>query len=293
MHGNHILALCLLNAAHGYSAPSPRFVAIASLPARHAIYTHRFKFRQIEAEMLHNERSQSFAVGQLDGFGRAASEDVDVLIHDVDAAFFRWGAGEDVVGEEGAGVGGGVVVHHLEIDRVFHFHRRNPASDLLTLAGDVEEPIITFAGESMGGSTRRDRRAVHRDWKRAGEGAKARIDYIGTAADCDSEKHMLARTLVTRVKKEDPGCVPHRVKADCLESGMHEARVFEAIAATTGSDDLGLQAFGVETNWPTEKDVEAFEWDGRGMVKQYAGQGIIGRSARAGIVDPCEVSIEV
>ena len=190
-------------------------------------------------------------------------------------------------------MGGDVVVHHLEIDRVFHFHGRDPALDFFAVAGDVEEPIIAFAGEAVGGRTRRDWSAVDGDRDGAGEGAEARVDDVGSAADCDGEEHVLARAFVARFEKEDAGGVPDGGKADRLESGVHEACVFEAVAAAAGGDDLGLQPFGVEPDWATEEDVEAFEGDAGGVGAQDAGEGIVGRCARASVVDACEVGIEV
>src|SRR6266436_2359151 len=84
------------------------FSAIFSLPARHPIHAHRLKFREIEAEVLRDERTQGFAIRQLRGFGDTVADEVDALVHDVDAAFSGCGAGEDVVGEEGSRVRSGV-----------------------------------------------------------------------------------------------------------------------------------------------------------------------------------------
>lgn len=66
------------------------------------------------------------------------------LVHYVDATFFDDGAGEDGVGEEGRWVARYVVVHHLKIDGVFHFHRRGPTLDLFAILGDVEKPIVSL-----------------------------------------------------------------------------------------------------------------------------------------------------
>jgi hypothetical protein len=93
-------------------------------------------------------------------FGHAIADNVDALIHDVDAPFLGHGAGEDVVSEEGRWVGRYVVVHHFEIDGIFFFHGRNPAGNLLAILADVKDPIVSFTGKTMGRRSRRDRSAI-------------------------------------------------------------------------------------------------------------------------------------
>ena len=71
--------------------------------------------------------------------------------------------------------------------------------------------------------------------------------------------------------------MPDGDEADRFKSGVHKARVFEAVTATTACDDLGLQAFGVEANRPAEKDVEAFEGDAGDMGLENSSEGVVGR----------------
>jgi hypothetical protein len=224
----------------------PAAAALGLPPARDAIHAHRFEFGEIEAEVLRDERAQGFAVRQLGGFGGAVADDVDALVHDVDAAVLGGGAGEDVVGEERGRVGGDVMVHHLEIDGVFLFHGGDPALDLFAIAGDIEEPIVAFVSKAVGGGARRDGGAVDGDGKGAGEGAEAGVDDVAGTLECDGEEHVLARAFVARFEKEDAGGVPGGGEADGVEGGVHEAGVVEAVAASAGGDDLGLQALGVE-----------------------------------------------
>jgi hypothetical protein len=102
---------------------------------------------------------------------------------------------------------------------------------------------------------------------------------------------VLAHAFVARFEDEHPGGVPDRGEADCLESGVHEACVFEAIAAAAGGDDLGLQAFGVEPDGAAEENVKAFERDAGDVGLEDAGEDVIGRCAGASIIDACEVGV--
>ena len=112
-----------------------------------------------------------------------------------------------------------VVIHHLKIDGIFLFHCRDPAANLFTISGDIEEPIITITDQPVGGFVCRDGSAVDGNGDGAGEGAEARIDDVGGAADCDGDEHMLAHAFVARFEEEDAGGVPDRGEADLLESG--------------------------------------------------------------------------
>ena len=103
----------------------------------------------------------------------------------------------------------------------------------------------------------------------------------------------MARALVARFKEEHAGAVPDGGEAHGFDSGVHEARVFEAIAAAAAGDDLGLQAFGVESDGSAEKNVEAFERDAGGVGAEDAGEGVVGQCARASVVDACEIGVEV
>jgi hypothetical protein len=69
--------------------------------------------------------------------------------------------------------------------------------------------------------------------------------------------------------------------------------VFEAVASSAGSDDLGLQSFRVEPDRAAEKDVEAFEGDAGDMGLEDASEGVVGLSAGAGVIDAFEVGVEV
>ena len=111
----------------------------------------------------------------------------------------------------------------------------------------------------------------------ASEGAEARVDHVSGAADCDGDEHVLSHAFVARFEQEDAGCVSDGGEADRLESGVHEACVFEAVAAAAGSDDLGLQSFRVEPDRAAEKDVEAFEGDAGDMGLEDASEGVVGR----------------
>jgi hypothetical protein len=197
------------------------------------------------------------------------------------------------VKKEAGWVGGDVVVHHLEIDEVFLLHGGDPALDLFAVAGDVEEPIVPFAGEAMGGRARRDGSAVDRDREGTGKGAEARVDDVGGAVDCDGEEHVLAHALMTRFKEEHTGAVPDGDKAHGLDSGVHKACVFEAITTAMAGDDLGLQTFGVEPDGSAEENVEAFEGNAGGVSAEDAGEGVVGRCAGARVADACEVGVEV
>src|SRR5262249_32034960 len=85
------------------------------LPHQHAIHAHRLEFWEIEPEVLHDERAKGFAIRQMSRLGHAIADDVDALVHDVDAPFLGNSTSEDVVGEEGIWVSRYVVIHHLEI----------------------------------------------------------------------------------------------------------------------------------------------------------------------------------
>jgi hypothetical protein len=95
---------------------------------------------------------------------------------------------------------------------------------LFAVLGDVEDPIVAFTGQTVGGCARWNRSAVNGNGERAGEGAEARIDHIGDTADCDSEEHVLARAFVARFEEEDTGGVSdggeHR--AQCLVSALSQ-----------------------------------------------------------------------
>ena len=149
-------------------------------------------------------------------------------------------------------MGGDVVIHHREIDGVLLLHGGDPASDLFAFTGDVEKPIVAFVDEAVGGSARRDGSAINGYRDRASKGAEARIDDVSGAADCDGDEHVLSHAFVARFEEEDAGCVPDGGEADPLESGVHETCVFEAVASSAGGDDLGLQSFRVEPDWPAE-----------------------------------------
>ena len=82
-------------------------------------------------------------------------------------------------------------------------------------------------------------------------------------------------------------------EADRLQGGVHEACVFEAVAAAAGADDLGLQSLRVEPDGAAEKDIEAFEGDAGDMGLEDASEGVVGRSAGAGVIDASEVGVEV
>jgi len=104
---------------------------------------------------------------------------------------------------------------------------------------------------------------------------------------------VLAYALVTRFKEEHTGAVPDGDKAHGLDSGVHEACVFEAITAAVTGDDLSLQTFGVEPDGSAEENVEAFEGDAGGVSAEDAGEGVVGRCAVASIADACEVGVKV
>jgi len=243
--------------------------------------------------VLGNEGPERLSVRQVTWFSGAIADDVDTPVHDVDAAFFGYGAGQNIVGEEGSRVRGHVVIHHLEIDRVLLLHGGDPASYLFAITGDVEKPIVAFADETVRGCARRDGSAI--DWNRDGasEGAEARIDDIGGAVDCDGDEHMLSHAFVACFEKKDAGCMSDGGKADRLQSGVYEACVFEAVATAAGTDDLGLQCLRVEPDGAAEKDIEAFEREAGDMGLEDASEGIVGRSAGAGVIDASEVGVEV
>ena len=74
---------------------------------------------------------------------------------------------------------------------------------------------------------------------------------------------------------------------------MHEARVFEAIAAASAGDHFGLQRFGVEADGTAEEDVEAFEGNAGNVGAESIGEGVVGRCAGPGVVDACEIGVDV
>ena len=210
---------------------------------------------------------RAFAAREVSGFGGAIADDVDVLVHDVDAAFPGDGAGENVVREKGRRVGGYEVIHHLEIDGVLLLHGGDPALDLLAVTGDVsnKNPIVAFADEAVGRCAGRDRSAVNGYREGASAGAQARVNHVSGAADCDGDEHVLSHAFAARFEEDDAGCVSDGGEADRIESGVHEACVLEAVAAATGGDDLSMQSFRVEPDGAAEKDVEAFEGDAGDM----------------------------
>ena len=109
-------------------------VAIVSPPVWNSVDAHRLEFREIEPKMPRNERAQFFAVPQLTWLGDAVADGLHPLVHDVDASTLGYSTGKNVVGEEGGRVGGDIVVHHFEIDRVFLLHGGDPALDFLAIA---------------------------------------------------------------------------------------------------------------------------------------------------------------
>ena len=70
--------------------------------------------------------------------------------------------------------------------------------------------------------------------------------------------------------------MPDRGKADRVERRVHKASVFEAVATPTLCDDLGLEAFGVEADRATEKNVEAFKWDAGDVRREKPGERVVG-----------------
>ena len=104
---------------------------------------------------------------------------------------------------------------------------------------------------------------------------------------------MLTHAFVARFEEKDAGGMPDGGVADCFESGVHEACVFEAVAAAVAGDDLGLQAFRVEADGAPEEDIKAFEGDAGGVGAEDAGEGVVGRCAGASVVDACEVGVDV
>jgi hypothetical protein len=152
-------------------------------------------------------------------------------------------------------VGGDVVIHHLEIDGVLLFHGGDPALGLLAVTGDVENPILAFTDEAVGGCARRDRSPINGYREGASEGAEARIDHISGAADCDGDKHVLSHAFVARLEQDDTGCVSDGSEADRIESGIHEAWVFEAVAAGRDASGRG-EAGTVDRRFPPPRSIE-------------------------------------
>ena len=169
--------------------------------------------------MPHDERAKRFAIRQMSRLGHAIADDVDALVHDVDAPFLGDSTSEDVVGEEGIWVCRYVVIHHLEIDGILFFHVRDPTLHLFAILDDVKDPIVTLASEAMGGCAPRNRRAVPRNWERAGKGSEARIDHVSNTTNCNREKHVLTHAFAPRFEQDDASGVPDGSEADGFESG--------------------------------------------------------------------------
>src|ERR1700722_7744303 len=131
-------------------------------------------------------------------FGDAVADDVDVLVHDVDATFLGDGAGEDVVGEEGSRVGEKVVSLHLTIDGIFLFHGRDPTWSLLAILRDIENPIIALTSQPVGRYIGRNVCAIDGNGMGRCKGTKARVNHIGAAADSDGEEYVLAHAFMAR-----------------------------------------------------------------------------------------------
>jgi hypothetical protein len=108
-----------------------------------------------------------------------------------------------------------------------------------------------------------------------GRGHEARVDHVSGAADCDGDEHVLSHAFGARFEEDDAGCVSDGGEADRIESGVHEACVFEAVAAATGGDDLSVQSFRVEPDGAAEKDVEAFEGDAGDMGLEDSSEGVV------------------
>jgi hypothetical protein len=68
--------------------------AAALVSARYA--AHGLEFGSIEAEVLSDERTRRLSVLQLSELGLPIADDVDALVHDVDAAIFRYGTSQNI-----------------------------------------------------------------------------------------------------------------------------------------------------------------------------------------------------
>ena len=107
---------------------------------------------------------------------RAAAQVGDVAVHDVHPTVPGDGARHDPVREQRAGVRGGEVVRHLEIDRVLRRQRGNPSRYMRPVAGGVHHPMVAVARHPVRRAVGREADAVERQRQAGPERPEARID---------------------------------------------------------------------------------------------------------------------
>ena len=62
-----------------------------------AMFDWTIALEKVEPEVLCDEQTQCFPIRQLNGLSRATTDEVSLLVRDIDAAFLRDGAGDKVV----------------------------------------------------------------------------------------------------------------------------------------------------------------------------------------------------